>query len=96
MPNSHPYSYEDRADQIYLDKLTELARCGDQEFYAIDEEIAEYFARLVPIIRLDLLLLEKGERKREWYQDGLLDGLREFHYKEALAQAKREKRPVGP
>ena len=92
MPNPHPYSYEDRADQIYLDMLTEIVRCGDTEFYAIDEEIEEYFKRMVPLIRLDLLLREKGEKPLEWHHDSLLDALRDFLYTKALEQAKRERR----
>ena len=91
MPNPH-YSYEDRADQIYLDNLTEIVRSGNTEFYAIDEEIEEYFKRMVPLIRLDLLLREKGEKPLEWYHDSLLDTLRDFLYQKALEQAKRERR----
>ena len=81
-------NYEQRADEIYRDMLTELVRCGDQEFYAIDEEIEEYFKRLVPLIRLDLLM----EKAPEWHENSYRDGLWDFLYQKAKEKAQREKR----
>ena len=90
METQHEYSYEDRADQIYLDKLNDMGRCGDSSFYVVEDEIREYFYRLAPTIRLILKAMEL-ENDRE-PRDSLLSGLRDFLYKEALEQAKREKR----
>ena len=89
MPNPH-YSYEDRADQIYLDMLKDMGRCGDNSFYLAEDEIREYFYRMAPTIRLILLAIGLEDDKEP--RDSLLSGLRDFLYKEALEQAKRERR----
>lgn len=89
MPHTHP-NYEERADQIYLDMLKDTGRCGDKSFYVVEDEIREYFYRLAPTIRLIILAMGLEDDKEP--RDSLLSQLRDFLYKEALAQAQREKR----